>query len=110
MPKQYKIPRFDVDYQTRLAQQRNARDLNIGKKPYWVAPLESTAYMPSTKGVATFMFSKVTAWEKQMLSESEVTMLLLQDFQVKKQDPLKQLRKELVNFYKNRYFSFDIET
>jgi hypothetical protein len=91
MPKQLQTPRFEVDYSTRLAQQREARDRKLGKKVFWVMCPPPEPNYPTVAVGASYiyriLYDELYGWEKRMLSDQEVTLLVLQGYRIKDYDP-----------------------
>lgn len=103
MKKSTKTPRFEVDYSTRLAQQREALDRKTGKKVFWVLyPAEKPNDHDQTVGsyhLYRILYDELYSWEKRMLSDQEATLLALQGYRIKDYDPAAKFKQSTINWF-----------
>lgn len=103
MPKHLQTPRFEVDYSTRLAQQREALDRRISKRFFWVlSPPPSPDNHDQTVGsyhLYRILYDEIYGWEKRMLSDQEATLLALQGYRIKDHNPAAKFKQSTINWF-----------
>lgn len=91
MAKRSQTPRFEVDFSSRLEQQKIAKAQHplSKRKVVWTRREVETDGWPN---VYQRLIFDSFGWKKQILTDSEITLLILQGYNIKDQDPVEEYK------------------